>query len=386
MNYAQLYSDWVKGNPLDEIKPEQRRALPLIVSGAASPEQLEAAGLPFVVGIKAAAAFSARPTVTGPIEKARQGEHVIPWVLSDASPDRMGDVINPDGWHLKNFRANPVIMWGHGGAGILDGDEPIGRAENVRVEKGRLIADIRFAVEESERAARKFKLANSGYIKAGSVGFKPVKVERVEDEEERTKLGLGRFGVHYKEQELLEFSLVAVPANPHALQQSVKAGEIAQADADWLNGEVRSYTERDLERAARRKAAGLQPEPAPEPENRLEVLRKLLETVRQPTPATAQPELLVFVEHTREFYADLLRRDAEERAKSSHEIAEALHALASVSAMHAKAITDFCGCLSALRAGDPVPGADAPRSPQNSNGEVELQILQAIEDIFRRTK
>lgn len=375
MNYAQVFASWVKGELLSDLKPEQRRALPLIVSGAASEEQMAAAGAAFVVGIKEAAKFSTRSTTAGPIEKARAGEHVIPWVLSDASSDRMGDVINPDGWRLDHFRSNPVILWGHGGGGVLDGDEPIGKAERVRVEKGKLIADIKFAVEESDRAARKFRLANSGYIKAGSVGFKPVKVERVEDEDERRKLGLGKFGVLYKEQELLEFSLVAVPANPHALQQSVKAGEIEMGDADWLAAQTATLTERDLERAARRKTMlTMADAPAPVPE-----------TAPQPTADDGLKRLAALLKERDETVVRLVfelfsvlrvEQDKAEDKRASM-MAEAIHALTAVGSMHAKAITDLSGNLGSLRAPTAAPSAETGK-PSASASMDELAILQAL--------
>lgn len=377
MNYAQIYSDWVKGLALESLKPEQRRALPLIVSGAASAAELEAAGAGFVFGIKQAAAFSARSTVSGPIEKAKAGEYVIPWVLSDASPDRMGDVISADGWRLDNFRKNPVILWGHGGGGVLDGDEPIGRGERVRVEKGKLVADLVFAVDESDRAARKFRLANSGYIKAGSVGFKPIKVERVEDEEERTKLGLGRFGVLYKEQELLEFSLVAVPANPHALQQSVKAGEIQAEDAEWLAREAGTLTERDMERVARKKASGLvvvTPAPvAPVPSD--DGIRKLVDLLRAKDAAPIG-ELVECMNLMRASFEETTRKDMESRIAE----AESRHALAQALAMHSKAITDLSGHLGALRTAEPVSSADAGSA---SKARDDAAIVHALEEILR---
>jgi hypothetical protein len=362
MNYAQVFTDWVKGALLSDLKPEQRRALPLIVSGAASAEQMQAAGEPFVFGIKQAAKFSTRSTTAGPVERAQPGENVIPWVLSDATPDRMGDVISPDGWDLEHFRKNPVIMWGHGGGGVLDGDEPIGRAEKVRVEKGKLVADIRFAVEESDRAARKFRLANSGYIKAGSVGFKPKVVERVDDEDERRKLGLGKFGVLYRSQELLEFSLVAVPANPHALQQSVKAGEIQTEDADWLMTQVATLTERDLERAARRKSATLVTVAPPPPEE-----PKVAEALR----GAPDDSIIRFMLEP----VAMLR--SEMFAKTQHEQAEAVHTLSATCAMFARAITDLGNRLGAMSAPVAAPVADAG-TPKAEGRVDEVAILQAL--------
>lgn len=388
MNYAQVFIDWVKGAPLDYVKPEQRRALPLIVSGSASEEQLAAAGPSFVFGIKSAAGFSTRSTTTGPIERAQAGQFVIPWVLSDESTDRMGDIISADGWHLDNFKKNPVILWGHGGGGVLDGDEPIGKATNLRVEKKRLIADLVFAVEESDRAARKFKLANSGYIKAGSVGFKPMKVERVEDEEERTRLGLGRYGVLYKEQELLEFSLVAVPANPHALQQSIKAGEITESDAEWLQRECANATERDLERIVRRKAQSLEPVEKDKPLDTETIartlehdenLRKLIEMIRPKKGDEISLEMRFVMDAVLGMRA-FMKELSEARTKEAKDNAESNHAIATALVTLAKSNTDLSGNLGALRAFVEAPSADAVRSTSRKDDD----ILEAIDSLLRK--
>lgn len=390
MNYAQVFADWVKGQPLDYIKPEQRRALPLIVSGAADDAQLSAAGAPFVFGIKSAAQFSSRSTSAGPIERAQAGQFVIPWVLSDESSDRMGDVISADGWKLEAFKKNPVVLWGHGGGGVLDGDEPIGKATNLRVEKKRLIADLVFAVEESERAARKFKLANSGYIKAGSVGFRPVKVERVEDEEERTRLGLGRFGVLYKEQELLEFSLVAVPANPHALQQSIKAGEIDESDAEWLQRECANATERDFERIMRRKARESAPAEAESKPLDAETiartlehdenLRKLIELIRPKKSGDEISAEMRFVMDNVLGLRAFMKEMSEARAKEAKDSAEAMHAVATALVTLAKSNTDLSGNLGALRVSVETSSADAVRSTSRRDDE----IINEIDSLLRK--
>src|SRR6266550_1338583 len=47
------------------------------------------------------------------------------FILSDATPDRYDDVIEPDGWVLDNFRKNPIALFNH------DSDFPIGRWERL---------------------------------------------------------------------------------------------------------------------------------------------------------------------------------------------------------------------------------------------------------------
>ena len=40
-------------------------------------------------------------------------ENGLEFVLSDETPDRMGDVIMADGWDLTDFRKNPIALFGH---------------------------------------------------------------------------------------------------------------------------------------------------------------------------------------------------------------------------------------------------------------------------------
>jgi hypothetical protein len=41
----------------------------------------------------------------------------LDYVMSDGTVDRYGDVIDPNGWDLGEFRCNPVLLWGHPGRG-----------------------------------------------------------------------------------------------------------------------------------------------------------------------------------------------------------------------------------------------------------------------------
>lgn len=125
------------------------------------------------------------------------------FVLSDATVDRYGDVIEASGWQLADFSRNPIALFNH------NPNHPIGRWVNVRVEKGMLKGQLVLADEGTSLDIDKVrKLVDQGVLKATSVGFKPIKREPLES---------GR-GERYLQQELLECSLVSVPANPNALQ------------------------------------------------------------------------------------------------------------------------------------------------------------------------
>lgn len=127
------------------------------------------------------------------------------FVLSDATVDRMGDTIEPGGWDLRWFRKNPIALFGH------DSGFPIGKWADVRVEGGKLLGRLTLAAEgTSARIDEIRRLVEQGVLRAVSVGFKPLEAEPKDKAQP--------WGAQtYKRQELLETSLVSVPANPAAL-------------------------------------------------------------------------------------------------------------------------------------------------------------------------
>lgn len=127
-------------------------------------------------------------------------------VASTATVDRHGESISQDGWELNKFKKNPVILWGH------DHSEPaIGTASKVWVEgegkRAKLMANIKLHdVTEKARAIK--SLVEQGILKTLSVGFRPL-----EDMVDNT----------FPKQELLEISVVNVPANPDAQMLAYKS-------------------------------------------------------------------------------------------------------------------------------------------------------------------
>lgn len=126
----------------------------------------------------------------------------LTFVLSDDTVDRYGDTIEAAGWDLRWFKRNNIALFGH------DSSFPIGTWEDVRAEGNKLMGRLKLAAEgTSPRIDELRRLVEQKVLKAVSVGFKPVEYEP------HQKTG----GVRYLKQELLETSLVSVPANPAAL-------------------------------------------------------------------------------------------------------------------------------------------------------------------------
>lgn len=125
-------------------------------------------------------------------------------IASTAVEDRHGEVVNVDGWDLKAFKENPILLWAH------QHDEiGIGQAKKFWVEgsgkKAKLMIEG-FIHEATEKSRALKYLVSEGIIKTVSVGFKPIEME----------------GSTYTKQELLEVSLVNVPANSQAMVSAVK--------------------------------------------------------------------------------------------------------------------------------------------------------------------
>lgn len=141
-------------------------------------------------------------------------------MFSSATEDANGRIVVQD-WDLTRFEANPIVLWNHGEGGSrwsdsVEVDEyfPIGRASNVRVEKGKLLGDITLASEKANPLAeRVFQALKEDVLNAVSVGWFPsdVRYEVHDDVEVVVMSG----------NELIEISVVPIPANPEAVRASL---------------------------------------------------------------------------------------------------------------------------------------------------------------------
>jgi HK97 family phage prohead protease/HK97 family phage major capsid protein len=129
------------------------------------------------------------------------------FVLSDETPDRMDDIIMSDGWDLANFKKNPIALFNH------KSDFPIGKWRNLRVDKQQLKGYLQLApAGTSDRIDEIRRLIEADILKAVSVGFRPIARQSRDAKDVH-----GFNGSIFTKSELVETSLVAVPANPNAL-------------------------------------------------------------------------------------------------------------------------------------------------------------------------
>lgn len=146
---------------------------------------------------------TANKIVATEVVKVTGEDNTFTFVLSDESPDRIGDTIVQDGWDLSSFLKNPVALWMHN-HDLL----PIGRWKNLRVVARQLLGDLELApdaVSPQQKAIN--MLVRLGFIKATSVGFSS------DDYDMDKQNG----GFKFNTAHLNEASLVSVGCNPNAL-------------------------------------------------------------------------------------------------------------------------------------------------------------------------
>jgi HK97 family phage prohead protease len=125
-------------------------------------------------------------------------DNEIMGIASTDSKDRHGEVIKQEGWDLKQFKKNPVILASHNSF-----EFPIGKATNIKVSNGKLIFTAVFS-EATQMAREAYQLVKEGILNCFSVGFIP----KARDEKDESII---------TNAELLEISLVAIPANSEAV-------------------------------------------------------------------------------------------------------------------------------------------------------------------------
>jgi HK97 family phage prohead protease len=145
----------------------------------------------------------------------------VAFIISDASKDRYGDTVSAEGWDFQNFNANRVLLWAHDYR-----SHPVGTMGEPWKTVGNKIKAV---VEEwvprelSEFAWATEQMVRRGFLNAVSVGFRPTEYSYNDD-----------YSVNYIHQELLEVSVVPVPANPNALVAAKSAGLWVPSIDRWL--------------------------------------------------------------------------------------------------------------------------------------------------------
>lgn len=178
---------------------------------------------------------------------------IIPYFASDERVDGDGDIVRQN-WKFAEYEKNPQVMYNH-----QWGDPPIGnglawevvqRSEKDYKGPALVLQALFMPKEVSEFADSMYRIVRAGFMRSGSVGFFSDLVIDVKDEEERNELGLGRWGFILDENNLLEYSVAPLPANPgsHTISQLARAkhgGLIGEKELSIMRELTRRSNEKD---------------------------------------------------------------------------------------------------------------------------------------------
>ena len=177
------------------------------------------------------------------IRNMSQETRTITFVASDGSRDSAHTVLNQGGWKLDRFNKNPVIGYNHdiyGGWSSDDVDKVIGKGR-AYVEDGKLMVDITFEPKEiNELAEKVYQKILFGSLNAVSVGFLPVGKGAWGKGDEA--VGESNETYYYAGQELLEISVVNIPANSNTTR---KGEDPEQAELEELRKEAETEQPED---------------------------------------------------------------------------------------------------------------------------------------------
>lgn len=143
----------------------------------------------------------------GHVERLAKNDNTrtVDFVFSSNKQDRMGDIVEQN-WNLAHFKRNPVILFNH------NPNLPIAKCTKVGIIDSKLCGTVEFPVKGLNALSDQvYALILAGILNAGSVGF--ISTER---EIMRDKDGMW-IGMTFKKPQLLEFSVVSIPANSDAL-------------------------------------------------------------------------------------------------------------------------------------------------------------------------
>ena len=140
-----------------------------------------------------------------PVVKGETIGNIASATITTNDLDRQNEVIEPDGMSLANYMANPVVLYGHTYQGVES--IPVGRATSLEIVHNGDKKAIKAQWEWQQDDVTPFITAvkkswERGFINTVSVGF-------MANEYQDNVIA---------KSELLEFSIVPVPANPMALR------------------------------------------------------------------------------------------------------------------------------------------------------------------------
>jgi HK97 family phage prohead protease len=131
---------------------------------------------------------------------------------SDDLIDRNGEKVAQSTWDLENFLKNPIMLWNHKNGWDIEPAHVLGTWSNFETVGVKTFADAKFDHDINPKTDTVFKQIIRGTLRCVSVGFIPHSFEME-----------GNVPV-LEDLELLEVSIVPIPANANAVALAYKEG------------------------------------------------------------------------------------------------------------------------------------------------------------------
>jgi phage head maturation protease len=174
-------------------------------------------------------------------EAGPDGVPVYTFRMTTAAVDRQGEIVTVEGWDFTNYLANPVVLNSHQYGDI---EAIVGRTVSISQGTDGWYADVRFNDTPNGRLAQ--MLVDGGDLRAVSVGFKPITMQypdvpaarrarALTDAQAKALVNMRpdpASAVRHTVKELLEVSVVPVPANAEA----VRVRGLTGAESPTANG------------------------------------------------------------------------------------------------------------------------------------------------------
>jgi HK97 family phage major capsid protein/HK97 family phage prohead protease len=156
------------------------------------------------------------------VKQLDDDQRVIEGLATSPTPDRVGDIVEPDG---AEFSLPLPLLWQH------DSRQPIGHVTRAKVSKDGISITARFvkiaeAGRLKDRLDEAWQSIKSGLVKGLSIGFRPTK-----DPEPLDPKDPWFGGLRFTDWEWLELSAVTIPANAEATIQTIKSLDRASLSA-----------------------------------------------------------------------------------------------------------------------------------------------------------
>jgi HK97 family phage prohead protease len=160
------------------------------------------------------------------VKDAEAQSGAVAWTFSTFDLDRFSERIDPQGWDYSHYLKNPVVQWAH------RYDIPaIGKAEGLYADEKGLHGFVVFNDRDYDGFGWSVgERVKAGVIRAGSVGFRVLEIEIPSKED-----GKDGTSLIFRKQELLEFSVCNVPANPFALTKAAGNNTHNELSPFWGN-------------------------------------------------------------------------------------------------------------------------------------------------------